>query len=94
MIDLEQWERQQRFANRYASDRAMYRLGQRYGWPVPHPAHASALRAQRAVADTILRPFQRVAERFLEFYIALGGTFEQPAATLNAAATTADRTKR
>lgn len=47
MIDLDGWEREQLRANQHAADMAMWRLGRRYGWDIPHPTVQLVVSAQQ-----------------------------------------------
>lgn len=79
-IDLDAWERRQRFANRYAADAAMYRLGRRFDWPIPHPAMRAQLATFNDVSRSMRRAMQSFAKWLLPRYAALGGTFAAPEA--------------
>lgn len=75
LTDLDKWEREQRAANRFAADMAMWRLSQRYGWGIQHPTARTITRAHNKIETDMRRFFQSFAAWFLPRYDALGRIF-------------------
>lgn len=74
MTDLDQWQREQVAANRRAARMAMYRLSQRHGWGIPHPAQV----AGREINERLRKGMQalgRAAAKFVNDYRALERMF-------------------
>lgn len=63
MIDLDAWEREQHRRNQLAAEFAMWRLGRRYDWPVPHPMQHSMQRIVRKLREDFGLVFTSVAEQ-------------------------------
>lgn len=76
MTDLDEWQRTQHRANKLAADLAMWRLGRRYGWDIPHPSARIIMKANREITASYQLLAQSIARWFVPRYEALSRMFD------------------